>query len=180
MRDVGSRWRVGRMATVLALALVWGGGLSSTPVHGQSAELVNADRQSLALYKQGRYGEAEVFARKALKLYEREFGPLHKKTATALDNLAFLYEVQGRYGDAETLNKRFLAIREKALGPEHPDVATSLNNLAALYEAQGRYGDAEPLYKRSLAIFEKALGREHPDVQTLLNNLALLYKAQGR
>ena len=146
----------------------------------QSREFIEADKQVKALYAQGRYAEAEPFARRALELAERDFGASHPTTAKMLNNLALLYKVQGRYAEAQPLYKRSLAIREKALGSEHPDVATNLNNLAELYRAQGRYAEAEPIYRRSLAIREKALGPEHPDVATGLNNLAALYKAQGR
>jgi tetratricopeptide (TPR) repeat protein len=140
----------------------------------QSDELMRAYQQFQALYKQGRYGEAERFARKALELGEQEFGPEHPEVAALLIHLAELYRAQGRYAAAEPLYKRSLAIWEKALGPEHPDVASSLNNLAELYRVQGRYAAAEPLYKRTLAIKEKALGPEHPDVATSRENYAKL------
>ncbi len=100
--------------------------------------------------------------------------------ATALNNLASLYQSQGKYDEAEPIQKRTLAILEKALGDEHPKVATCLNNLAALYQSQGKFDEAEPIQKRALAIAEKALGDEHPDVATGLNNLAGLYDSQGK
>ena len=104
----------------------------------QSAALMEASKQYKALYEKGRYGEAERFARKALELSQREFGPDHPTTATFLNNLAALHQVQGRYAEAEPLHKRALAIVEKALGPEHPNVATSLENYAVLLRATGR------------------------------------------
>ena len=61
----------------------------------QSAALMEADNQYKALYNQGRYGEAERFARKTLELGQREFGPNHPTTATFLNNLAVLYKTQG-------------------------------------------------------------------------------------
>ncbi len=122
----------------------------------QSAALDNAYNQYKALFEQGRYAEAEPFARKTLELGQLEFGPDHSNTGTFLNNLAELYRAQGRYAEAEPLYRRSLATNEKALGPEHPDFATSLNNLAELYRAQGRYAKAEPLHKRALAIREKA------------------------
>ena len=118
----------------------------------QSAALKEAFNKYQALDTQGRYAEAERFARKALELGRKEFGPDHPHTGAFLNNLALLHQAQGRYGEAEPLHKRALEINEKALGSEHPLVATDLNNLAALYRAQGRYAEAEPLYKRALAI----------------------------
>ncbi|MFQ5954784.1 MAG: tetratricopeptide repeat protein [Kiloniellales bacterium] len=146
----------------------------------ESATLLDAYNRYKALYEQGRYAEAEPFARRALDLGEQELGPDHPTTGALLNNLADLYLAQGRHAEAEPLHRRALAIREKVLGPEHADVGQSLNNLAALYRAQGRYDEAEPLYRRALAIWEKALGSEHLSVATSLNNLAALYYAQGR
>ncbi len=145
----------------------------------QSAALMDAWDQFFELYVQGRYGEAEPFARKALELAEKEFGSSHPRTAAVLDGLAILYEAQGRYAEAESLYGRSLAISEKALGPDHADVADSLGGLAGLYEAQGRYAEAEPFYRRALAIREKALGPDHPSVADSLNNLATLYEDQA-
>ena len=48
----------------------------------QSDALMQAFQQYQALEKQGRYAEAERFARKALELGEREFGADHPNTAT--------------------------------------------------------------------------------------------------
>ena len=125
---------------------------------GQSSELMEAYNSYKTLYQQGRYSEAEPYAKEALRLGIEEFGPNDPTTATLLNNLALLYKAQGHYADAEPLYQRSLAIREKALGPEHPDVATSINNLALLYQAQGRYAEAESLFRRSLAIREKVFG----------------------
>src|SRR5262249_21521930 len=126
------------------------------------------------------HADAEPLYKRSLAIREKALGPDHPSVATALNNLASLYDGQGRYTEAEPLHKRSLAIREKALGPNHPAVATFLNNLAGLFREQGRYAEAEPLQKRSLAIRENALGAEHPDVAQSLNNLAALYRAQGR
>ncbi len=82
--------------------------------------------------------------------------PKIPRVATALNNLAVLYQEQGRNADAEPLHKRALAIREKALGPDHPQVAASIKNLADLYKALGRDGEAEAMAKREQAIRAKA------------------------
>ena len=83
----------------------------------------------ITLYQQGRYSEAEPYAKDALRLGTEEFGPNDPTTASLLNNLALLYEDQGRYPEAEPLYQRALEILEGALGPDHPNVATALNNL---------------------------------------------------
>ncbi len=81
--------------------------------------------------------------------------------ATALNNLAQLYEAQGRYAEAEPLNKRSLAVREKALGSDHPDVAQSLENYADLLRKTGRNDEAKELEARAKAIRSKHV-KENP------------------
>ena len=168
--------RVILVALLLTFALV---GLTPQAL-AQSPELIAAIRQYKLLDHQGKYADAEPFAKRALELGEVEFGTSHQTYADLLSNLALLYQSQGRYGEAEPLLKSSLSIKEKALGPDHPSLATSLMNLSELYRAQGRYGEAEPLYLGSLAIMEKSLGPDHPSIATVRNNLAELYRKQGR
>ena len=68
----------------------------------------------------------------ALAIYEKALGPDHPDVATAVNNLALLYDKQDRTAEAEPLYKRALAIDEKALGPDHPNVVTVLNSGSAL------------------------------------------------
>ena len=114
---------------------------------GQSDALLDAVRQYNDLRKQGRYSDAEPFARRALELAEAKYGSQHRNTATLLNALANLYRDLGRYAEAEPLYKLNLAITEKTVGSDHPDVANTLGNLAELYRQQDRYTEAEPLYK---------------------------------
>ena len=81
---------------------------------GQSPELMDAYHRANELFDEGRYQEAIPFAKEALRLSEREFGPDDSTTGSTLNNLAFLYRAQGRYAEAEPLYKRSLAIKEKA------------------------------------------------------------------
>ncbi len=147
------RLAAGSRRTILCLAatFLWA---THDPdmVSGQSSELMEAYNSYNTLYQQGRYSEAEPYAKVALKLGTQEFGPSEPTTATFLNDLALIYNAQGRYAEAEPLYQRSLATLEKALGPQHPQVAPSLNNLALLYQAQGHYAQAEPLYKLALAI----------------------------
>ncbi len=122
---------------------------------GQSSELDEAYNSYNALSQQGRYSEAEPYAKEALRLGTEEFGADHPTTATLLNNLAFLYHNLGHYAEAEPLYQRTLAISEKALGPEHPDVGTSLENYAALLRETGRSAEAAEIEARSKAIRNK-------------------------
>lgn len=62
---------------------------------GQSAKLMEAYNSSITLNQQGKYAEAEPYARKALRLGTEEFGPNDPTTAIFLNNLAELYRTTG-------------------------------------------------------------------------------------
>ena len=109
--------------------------------------------------------------KRAIAILEKTAGLDSPEIASALNNLAALYQRADRLADAEPLFKRALAIREKSPGSGQTDLGQSLNNMATLYEKLGRHNDSEPLFKRALAIYEKAAGPDHPAVATLLNNL---------
>ena len=93
----------------------------------------------LKLSQKGKYFDAVLVARNAVKFAEKNYGLNHPKLATSMNNLATLFRIIGRYDDAEIYYSQALIIRNNALGYHHPSVATSLNNLAGLYRAQGRY-----------------------------------------
>ena len=136
---------------LLAAAFVWAT-YDPDMTSGESSELMEAYNSYNSLYQQGRYSEAEPYAKEALKLVTEEFGPNDLNTAALLDNLVLLYQAQGHYAEAEPLYQRSLAIKEKALGPEHPDVAGSLENYAALLRQTARADEAERMEARAKAI----------------------------
>ena len=136
---------------LLAAAFLWAT-YDPDMISGESTELIEAYNSYNTLYRQGRYAEAEPYAKEALRLWTEELGPNDPTTAALLDNLALLYEAQGRYAEAEPLHQRSLAIKEKALGPEHPDVAGSLENYAALLRQTARADEAERMEARAKAI----------------------------
>ncbi len=59
---------------------------------------------------QGRYGEAELLLKKALRLREMVLGREHPDTLSSINGLALLYNSQGRYEKAEPLFKRALQL----------------------------------------------------------------------
>jgi CHAT domain-containing protein/Tfp pilus assembly protein PilF len=143
------------------------------------SEAVQLNEKVLALYNEGKYGEAVTAARNALSIHKELLGERHLYYATGLNNLALLLNLQRDYAAARPLYERALAIRMEVLGERHPDYATSLNDLAELLYSQGDYAAARPLYERALAIRKQVLGERHLDYAESLNNLAGLLYSQG-
>src|SRR5712692_7684498 len=90
---------VGGFCLALAVAL-------AAPLAAQEARWNDLNAQVVALYQQGKYAEAAATAVEALRVAEATFGPEDARTATSLNNLAFLYEKQGKYAEAEPLFRR--------------------------------------------------------------------------
>ncbi len=81
--------------TILCLATIFVWAVHDPSVaSGQSSELMEAYNSFITLYQQGRYSEAEPYAKEALRLGTEEFGPNDPTTAALLNNLAELYEAQ--------------------------------------------------------------------------------------
>ncbi len=137
------------------------------------------NREVMALYRQGNYGEAANRALEACELSRSTLGEEHPDYATSLDNLALAYKAMGKTAEAEGPLKQALEIRRKALGEMDPDFALSLNSLGGLYIRMGRYAEAEAAYLRSLEIIRAAVGEENGGYVSGLSNLASLYKAMG-
>ena len=128
---------------------------------------------------EGRYAEAETMFRALLEKAEGDFGPEDPKVASAIRNLAMLYQVQGKHSHAEPLLHKALAIMEN-VDPENLETSSVLEQLAEVWQTQGRYAATEIILQRSLAIRERALGPDHPHVASVLNRLAILYQKVGK
>ena len=101
----------------------------------EAAEIISeAERASSA----GNHASAELALRRALKLQEASFGPVHPDVANTLNNLRVVCDILGRPNEAEFLYRRALGIARKTLPADHPYIATSLQNLSNLYRAQGK------------------------------------------
>ena len=136
---------------LLAAAFLWAT-FDPDMTSGESSELMEAYNRYNALYQQGRYSEAEPYAKEALRLGTDELGRNDPALVVLLDNLADLHRAQGHYAEAEPLYKRSLEIKEKALGPEHPDVVESLENYTALLRQTARAGEAESMETPAKAV----------------------------
>jgi tetratricopeptide (TPR) repeat protein len=146
----------------------------AAPARGGEDDLVRLAGRFGALYRDGRYAEAEKTAEEVVSLLERR-GGRDADVAANLNNLGSLAVAERKLDAAEAWYKRALDLYRAAVGPAHPDVADVLSNLAGLAVRQGKLERAEALYQECLKIREKALGADDPSVAEALNNLGFLY-----
>ena len=138
------------------------------------------NQKVLEYYNAGDYENALIYAEKAVKQVEEEYGKNTANYATSLNNLAELYCAMGNYEKSEPLFLEALKIEKEVLGEKHPGYVTGLINIAGLYHDKGNYEKSEPLYLEALKIIKEVLGEKHPDYATSLNNLAGLYYDMGK
>ena len=138
--------------------------------YGQDPTLDHLRAYARLCWRMGRWEEAVPLHKDILKQVEAESGTEGNDYATALNNLAAIYENIGQYSKAEPLYDEALSIRRRVLGADHPSTAISLHNLAGLYRVQGRYAEAAPLFNEAVEIVERVLGAEHPNTKIARDN----------
>ena len=89
------------------------------------------------LFNGGQYPEALRVAEEQMELLKNAYGPNHHEYATAMNNVATLYQALGRYTQAEPLLLEASKIQQRTLGNDHPHTVASLSNLATVYQAMG-------------------------------------------
>ena len=143
-------------------------------------ELQQLSQQISQLYQQGRYEEAIPLQARSLSMYRRLHQGIHSDLATAIGNLALLYDRAGQSLQAESYYQQALEMRQQLFTGDHSSIALSLNNLAAFYDRQGNYEEAQPLFQRALEMYQRLHPEDHLNVAASLDNLGLTYIRQGK
>ena len=101
-----------------------------------------------------------------------EFGEYNSYTATAYNDLAWLYFSMDDFNNALPLYTKALQIRINIFGERHPDTATTYSDLAWLHKRKGDFRSSHSLFEKALEIRKKILGETHPSTAKSYNNLA--------
>ena len=80
-----------------------------------------------------------------MRLLKEAYGQGHHEYATAMNNVATLFQALGRYNEAEPLLLEASKIQQRTLGDDHPHTVASLSNLATVYQAMGEGQRAEAM-----------------------------------
>jgi tetratricopeptide (TPR) repeat protein len=126
------------------------------------------------LNERAEYDGAKSVWERALKIFEKAFGPDHPNVARTVGNLGLVLRHLGDFEGAKKCNERALKIFEKAFGPDHPEVARAVGNLGLVLRDQGDLEGARENLERALEIFRECLGEDHPDTIKTRNNLKSL------
>ena len=135
--------------------------------------LADADRNSLqaadlclrlseVYWIKGKYERCQDLGRRALAIYEKEYGPDHPATAAALASIASDFTASGDYAQATPLFERAAAIQESKLGTGSPEFGRTLNKLAFNFLRLGEYAQAKIDGERAVNILEASVGDRLP------------------
>ncbi len=136
---------------------------------------------ALALFKGGRYDEADSLLLCSLAIRENEYGADDPRVATVLTNLGHLRRERQDYGTAEDCMRRVVAIREvggAAIGPDR--LPSALAELAATLQCEAKFAESEALMRRALALRVEQFGDDDYRVGESLCALADLLCAERR
>lgn len=148
------------MKRLLALIIIAIGLSTSVSVAVPSEEeWQSLTDEALDHYYYGRYDEAVVVAREALKEAETLFGPEDLKVVGAVDNLASYLVATGNTSEADVLYQRAFAILRKRLPPDDRYLAIFMDYLALFYDKIGKKEYAAQLREEAKSIrFKKSDG----------------------
>jgi len=127
----------------------------------------------------GRYPEALREGALAIARFE-QLDPAGIDLASALHNVAIVYDDMNDAAHGLPLEDRALAIVRRALGPEHPRYGNSLNTRANLLRRLERLDEAEATQREHLALVERTLGPESSDAAAAHLNLGGILRDRDR
>ncbi len=128
----------------------------------------------------GEYPQAILFLQRAAALRQRESGPHHPETLTALQNLAITYLDAGKLPQAIALLEQVRDARVKLFGVDERSTLTVIGNLAAAYQHAGKLPEAIALLENVRVAMVKNFGPADPETLAMLNNLAVAYQEGGK
>jgi len=119
------------------------------------------------------------YARGALEIDEKVYGPSDARVAIDLDNIGTILSNKGEYNGALKCAQRALDIDEKVYGSDHPTVGGDARSLGVILLDSGDLDDALKYAQRALKIDEAAYGPDDPNVAADDKNIGLITRARG-
>lgn len=135
--------------------------------------------QAKSLLRAGYVAEARaMFERIAAGLAETH-GPSHRKTLTALSDLAVALYHQGDFSAARTIQERVLRGRQALLGVSHDETLTAMSNLAWTLSAAGEYPQGISIFKSIYNRIRRSRGENDKFTWEAMENLAWALQVGG-
>lgn len=146
-------------------------------VEGENHPWVANDYHLMGICLNGieNYEEAEKYIKLYVDIYEKNFGVQSLQYASAIVELAALYNIRHNFASAVQYSKKADEIYKKQLGSNNEEYIINLNKTATYYHAAKDYENAILAQKEVLALSVN-FDIEPIDILTLRNNLANYFK----
>ncbi|KAI1119912.1 kinase-like domain-containing protein [Nemania abortiva] len=143
------------------------------------AAVTLAQHLSLMLYYDGKWGEAEIFAKHVVDALDGKEDH-YVSTLQGKLHLATIYWSQGRWKDAELMEKTVLDACLNKYGKEDRLTLSCMASLTATYSEQGHWERGEELGNEAMEAFQRLFGPEHPATLSHMSVMAELYYRQEK
>ncbi len=137
------------------------------------------DRDSLTLFQQERFADAQKAAEEALSLKREVFGERHLWTAQTANNLGAMAAEQRDFDTARRHFRAALAVRVEILGELSAAAGETWHNLGTAAHTLGDLAEAHESFTKALAARRKVFGDKHAAVALTLDHLGLVEEARG-
>jgi CHAT domain-containing protein/tetratricopeptide (TPR) repeat protein len=152
--------------------------LTALIAHSQDYKTLKAKVQELENARD--YSNAVIYAEKAVKQAEAEYGADNFRYGNALQKLAEMYRSAGMLQQAEQIFLKVMEIDKNKFGETEMVYAEDLNRLGRLYIDMTFYEKAAPLFVQAAEIYKVKLGANSSMYASSLCNLAATHYQLGK
>ena len=145
----------------------------------EKIEATFSNQLGQVLHDKGDLDGALRYARRALTISEKVYGPYDPNVAHDANTIGRILQAKGDLDEALRYTRRALTINEKVYGPNHPTVAVYANNLGQVLKETGDLDGALRYTQRAFTIGEKVFGPDHPTVAIRATNIGAILKDKG-
>ncbi len=142
--------------------------------------LLSTHNTAVLLRAQGKFAEAETFARQAVDRRRVQLGPEHEHTLVSMHVLGSILFDQGRMDEADRLTREVAETSRRTLGEDHPSTVFYVNGHGALLASRGRYAEAEPFLRSGLEQSRRVHGADHDYTLKAIQNLAIVLRSNKK
>ncbi len=122
--------------------------------------------------------QALIYFNRAKKIYEKNYGMSHPKTALVANNLAFTNADQGDFEEAYKLLESVQETQAKLHSGDHTTKAFTLSSIGRVQFMQENYEEALHSQAQALKMYISLFDTRHPDVANTYFLMAKVYQKQ--
>lgn len=139
--------------------------------------ITGQSKLGVALFLEGRFGEAEHVHRHVYNERARILGRNHHDTIKSMANIAMVINELGHHAQAEQMYTEALSLFQFIAGAEHADTIMTYTNLATSLYDQGRFEAADEAINAALPLIQQRYGWYHEEYLEALEFHAIVLDA---